>query len=108
MTIAQECQPITEKQLPSFSKMDGASNQSPKLSRRQILSNGSLYPLPSCSRLPFLFLFLLVSRSLQHLELVIEAVDSAEAELPGLLVLVVEAVETERGGDAVALRGKRG
>lgn len=46
--------------------------------------------------------------TLQHLELVIEAVDGAEAEFPGLLVLVVEAVEAERGGDTVALRGKRG
>lgn len=43
------------------------------------------------------------SRTLQHLELVIEAVDSAEAELPGLLVLVVEAVKAGRGGDTVAL-----
>lgn len=69
-------------------------------------ANGSLNPLPSCSSFPFPFPSFQLSQTLQHLELVIEAVDGAEAELPGLLVLVVEAVEAERGGDTIALGGE--
>lgn len=41
----------------------------------------------------------------------VEAVHGGEAQLPGLLVLVVQAVdggEAQRGGGAVALRGERG
>lgn len=50
------------------------------------------------------------SSALQHLEFMVEAVHSAEIELPGLLVLVVQAVygtETQRSG-AVSLGGERG
>lgn len=70
----------------------------------QLVSSSLMFPLP----FRFLFFPLSCTLTLQHLELVIEAVDGAEAELPGLLVLVVEAVEAERGGDIVALRSKRG
>lgn len=101
MKITQECQPVTEKQLPFFFQ-----NGQPLKSVLKFLQGKKF------SAMAVFILFPHVPTSfpltLQHLELVIEAVDGAEAELPGLLVLVVEAVEAERGGDTIALRGKRG
>lgn len=81
MMIALECQPITEKQPPSFSKWT-ASQISPQNSPRYKFS-----AMAACILFPHVPAS--PSLTLQHLELVIEAVDGAEAELPGLLVLVV-------------------
>lgn len=85
-------------------KMDGLLNQFSSLSGEfSAMAACILFPhVPASPSVPLPVLYW----TLQHLELVIEAVDGAESELPGLLVLVVEAVEAERGGDTVALGGK--
>lgn len=94
-----------EKQLPSFSEWMACRISPQNLAcMLKTVGSGSLCPHSPCLQFISVPLFLALSCTLQHLELVIKAVDSAEAEL----VPVVEAVEAERGGDAVALRDKRG